>query len=206
MRLLMFKIYLILFTASVVHGFIANSPNIRTKRSDDDNGFSLENLKDKLSLDNLKDKLSLDNLKDRYSSLKSKVSDYATKGYEELKNLFSSERSVGDYQLNNIDVRFGEGDEKNINTNKTNARSTRDVKDKSVESSEDSHELDELIEALIDFEKPSDDKKKEGKKDGKLENNAEISPGLPIQHSVIIAPLICTENKKAVRGRCRSII
>lgn len=38
----------------------------------------------------------------------SKVSTMASKGYGEFKNLFSKDRKVGDYQLNNMDVRIAE--------------------------------------------------------------------------------------------------
>lgn len=51
------------------------------------------------------DGLTFKKVKDGVKSLGSKVSNVASKGYEEFKNLFSRERKVGDYQLSNIDVR-----------------------------------------------------------------------------------------------------
>lgn len=50
-------------------------------------------------------------VKDGVRSFGSKVSSVATKGYEELKNLFSSDRQVGDYQLDKIDVRVRDEDD-----------------------------------------------------------------------------------------------
>lgn len=50
-------------------------------------------------------------VKDGVRSFGSKVSGVAVKGYEELKNLFSSDRKVGDYQLQNIDVRVRDEDD-----------------------------------------------------------------------------------------------
>lgn len=43
-----------------------------------------------------------------FKSLGNKITGTATKGYEEVKNLFSRDRKVGDYTLNTIDVRFQE--------------------------------------------------------------------------------------------------
>lgn len=49
--------------------------------------------------------LTFKKVKDGVKHFGSKVSHVATKGYEEFKNLFSRERKVGDYQINNLDVR-----------------------------------------------------------------------------------------------------
>jgi len=60
---------------------------------------------------------------DFFSKVKTRISNFGSsakklfvKGYEETKNLFSSERKVGDYTLGNIDVRFGDEDEDDIST------------------------------------------------------------------------------------------
>jgi hypothetical protein len=62
----------------------------RVRRGADDEGFSLKKVKDGVK------------------SFGNKVSGVAVQGYEELKNLFSSKRKVGDYRINQLDVRFGE--------------------------------------------------------------------------------------------------
>lgn len=66
---------------------------VRVKRSNDTEGFNLQRVKD------------------GFKFIGSKVSNVASKGYEELKNLFSTERKVGDYTLNNIDVRVRDEDD-----------------------------------------------------------------------------------------------
>lgn len=43
-----------------------------------------------------------------FKSFGNKITSTATKGYEEVKNLFSRDRKVGDYTLDTIDVRFQE--------------------------------------------------------------------------------------------------
>lgn len=61
---------------------------------------------------------------DFFSKLKTGISNFGSsakklfvKGYEETKNLFSSERKVGDYILGDINVRFGDDeDEDDITT------------------------------------------------------------------------------------------
>lgn len=47
-------------------------------------------------------------ISDGFKSFGSKITGTATKGYEEVKNFFSRDRKVGDYTLNNIDVRVQE--------------------------------------------------------------------------------------------------
>lgn len=41
------------------------------------------------------------------------VKDFTVKGVEEVKNIFSKDRSAGDYRLHQLDVRFGEDEEQN---------------------------------------------------------------------------------------------
>lgn len=47
-------------------------------------------------------------VKEGVKNFGNKVSGVAVQGYEEFKNLFSSKRKVGDYRINQLDVRFGE--------------------------------------------------------------------------------------------------
>lgn len=49
-------------------------------------------------------------VKTGFTSIVSDVKRYTNKGVEEVKNLFSSDRKVGDYRIDQLDVRFG-GDE-----------------------------------------------------------------------------------------------
>lgn len=55
-----------------------------------------------------------------FTKLKTGINNFATdvkkftsKGVEEVKNLFSSDRNVGDYRIDQIDVRFGEDEDEN---------------------------------------------------------------------------------------------
>lgn len=73
-----------------VSSFVLNEDLIRSKRSPDNETFSLKKVKDGVV------------------TFGNKVSGAAVHGYEELKNLFSSKRKVGDYNIDKLDVRFGE--------------------------------------------------------------------------------------------------
>lgn len=50
-------------------------------------------------------------VKSGFKTTAQKTGQFFEKGYEELKNLFSSERKVGDYIAQDIDVRFAFDDE-----------------------------------------------------------------------------------------------
>lgn len=54
--------------------------------------------------------------KSKIANFGSDVKNFAVKGYEETKNLFSKDRKVGDYTLDKIDVRFGEDGEEETTT------------------------------------------------------------------------------------------
>lgn len=86
MRIIFFVICVLLLHLNFVSCFSPDNV-IRVKRSNETEGLTLKKVKDSVK------------------SFGSKVSGVASKGYEEFKNLFSRERKVGDYQLNNIDVR-----------------------------------------------------------------------------------------------------
>jgi hypothetical protein len=93
-------------------------------------------------------------------SFSSGVKSVAVKGYEEVKNLFSKDRNVGDYVIDKIDVRFGEEEEEensSIVTNsiqdvtENNERSKRDAAND--ESMKDSKEVvDFAMEEINDSE------------------------------------------------------
>lgn len=90
MRFSFCVIVLVLLHVNLAYSFAVDNAEynvVRVKRSNDTEGFSLQKVREGVK------------------SFGSKVSNVATKGYQELKNLFSTERKVGDYTLNNIDVR-----------------------------------------------------------------------------------------------------
>jgi hypothetical protein len=84
-------IFLVFVIISVNCHFITHDTESRAKRSPEEGFFS--------------------KAKSGISQFGSSVKNTAVKGYEEVKNLFSKDRKVGDYVLNNIDVRFGEDEE-----------------------------------------------------------------------------------------------
>lgn len=85
-------------------------------------------------------------VKSGLKSFGSKVSNVASKGYNEVLNYFSSDRKVGDYQLNNIDVRVAEEEDYEEVGVK---RPKRDVKQtKNVNVSHTEVDLDEIVEAI----------------------------------------------------------
>lgn len=56
-------------------------------------------------------------VKSGLSTAGNSVSDFFATGYEEVKNVFSSDRQLGDYTVNKLDVRFGEDEDEDINKN-----------------------------------------------------------------------------------------
>lgn len=67
-------------------------------------------------------------VKDGFKAFGSKVSNVATQGYEEMKNLFSKDKKVGDYTLGNIDVRIREEDDyEEVNVGKIKSKVKREV-------------------------------------------------------------------------------
>lgn len=129
MRLLVLTFCFVLLNISLVSCFSDNADFLRVKRSNvtaDDEGFSFKKLKDGAK------------------AIGSKVSSVAAKGYEEIKNLFSSDRKVGDYNLNKIDVRVrDEEDYEEVGVK----RPKRDVK-KEDTSKNVAHELDEIVKDI----------------------------------------------------------
>lgn len=89
MKISVLTFIVVLLHISLVCCFIADNDFKRMKRSNETQGFTQK-------------------VKSGLKVVGSKVSNVAVRGYEEVKNLFSSKRKVGDYQLNNIDVRVGE--------------------------------------------------------------------------------------------------
>lgn len=94
---------------SAVICFNADENFIRVKRSNETEIFSFKKVKDGVK------------------SFGSKVGDVASKGYEEFKNLFSSNRKVGDYVANNIDIRVREEDDYEEVNVKKSVRSKREI-------------------------------------------------------------------------------
>jgi hypothetical protein len=78
----------------------------REKRSDDEGFFS--------------------KIKTGVTNFGSKTKKFFVKGYEETKNLFSSDRKVGDYTLGEIDVRFDGEDDEDDNSTTIAPRTKRD--------------------------------------------------------------------------------
>ena len=86
MRSSVCAIFLVLLHVSIIYSLPSDNL-VRVQRGNETEGFTLQRFRDGAK------------------SFGSKVANVATKGYEEIKNLFSTERKVGDYTLNNIDVR-----------------------------------------------------------------------------------------------------
>lgn len=71
------------------------------------------------------------------------IKDLTVKGVEEVKNIFSKDRNVGDYRLHQLDVRFGEDEELNV------VSTTSKVEEKSInENQEEKREKREAKEDL----------------------------------------------------------
>lgn len=93
-------------------------------------------------------------VKSGLKSVGSAISDFAVEGYEETKNLFSSDRKFGDYRAKQFDVRFGE-DSSEINsvheqtTDNDKVTSTEHLKTKR-EINEFSVPAEELNQANLD--------------------------------------------------------
>lgn len=116
MRFVVFATCLVLLQLNLVYS-LATDNVIRLKRSNDTEGNTLQKIKDGAK------------------TIGSKVSSYATKGYEELKNLFSPERKVGDYTRNNIDVRVRDEEdyeEVSVKRPKRDLK-TQDIDEKSID-------------------------------------------------------------------------
>lgn len=90
MKLLVFTVVAVLLHVSLVLCFSVDADLSRVKRS------------------NVTEEGFMQKVKGGLKAAGSKVSNVASKGYGELKNLFSKDRKVGDYQLNNMDVRIAE--------------------------------------------------------------------------------------------------
>ena len=91
-------IFVILNIIAAISCYSIEGKELNRKRRSDDEGF-------------------FSKVKSGLSNFGSKSKKFFVKGYEETKNLFSSERKVGDYILGDIDVRFdGDEDEDDITT------------------------------------------------------------------------------------------
>lgn len=97
---------------------------------------------------NVTERFSLQSLNDGVKSFGSKVSNYASKGYGEFKNLFSKDRKVGDYTINNMDVRVAEEEDyEEVGANKRPKRSAQ----KSDEVDRSPLTADQLSEIMKDI-------------------------------------------------------
>jgi hypothetical protein len=126
MKFFAFSCFLVLLISSQTFGFSVDE-HLRIKRSNETEGFSLNKLKEGAK------------------SFGSKVSNAASKGFGEIKNLFSRDRKVGDYTLNNIDVRVREEEDyEEVGVKKTSGRSKREVEN-------DERFVSELEEVMRDI-------------------------------------------------------
>jgi hypothetical protein len=93
-------------------------------------------------------------VKTGFTNVVTEVKKYTNKGVEEVKNLFASDRKVGDYRIDQLDVRFG-GDEDDNSTSTENfnqlenndqvQRDKREVNEEVVKSP-----MDDVIKNLED--------------------------------------------------------
>lgn len=132
-----FNIALILIICTInANAFILQHTE-RLKRSTDEGSF-------------------VDRLRSGVKKFASGVKDLTVKGVEEVKNIFSKDRNVGDYRLHQIDVRFGENEESSettspntveensIDENQESTREKRAVKEEPAQQ--------EMIEIMKSFE------------------------------------------------------
>lgn len=129
MRFSVSAICLVLLHVNLVYSFGSDNV-VRVKRSNETEGFTLQKISDGVK------------------SFGSRLSNVATKGYEEMKNLFSSKRKVGDYTLNNIDVRV---------------RDEEDYEEVSVKRPKRDAKLEDTDEISVDFVVNLDDLMKDMK-------------------------------------------
>lgn len=77
------------------------------------------------------------------------VKDITIKSVEEVKNLFSKDRNVGDYRLNQIDVRFGEDETETSETIESTSEILREEeikREKRDVNEQETHEIAKNIE------------------------------------------------------------
>lgn len=113
----------------------------RVKRSPDDDGV-------------------ISKIKSGVGSFVGGVKNFGVKGYEEVKNLFSKNRRVGDYRLNQIDVRFGDEETTTTTSDETvaideeNVENNPEVRQKREAKKEEQvveHEVSDIqMKTLID--------------------------------------------------------
>jgi hypothetical protein len=181
MKLIVFAICLFLLNFIAVDAFKIDGELSRVKRSNETEGVFKK-------------------VKDGVKSFGASVSNVAVKGYEEVKNLFSSKRKVGDYQINNIDVRTPELEEEDYEEAAVK-KTKRDL----VAIAEDIRVFDTTKRMKTSFEASSSFNLIEIGPKPQRENNAEESPGLPQAIAVHVSPLICKEKQKLVKGECRTV-
>lgn len=92
-------------------------------------------------------------VKTGFTNAVTEVKKFTNKGVEEVKNLFSSDRKVGDYRIDQIDVRFGDEDENGTIASTENFNQIDNVdfvqRDKrNVNAEVDEHAMDEVIKSL----------------------------------------------------------
>ncbi|XP_070502107.1 uncharacterized protein [Chironomus tepperi] len=129
------------------------------------------------------------------------------KGYEETKNLFSSDRKVGDYVLNDINVR----------SNFNSIRDSQESEGQKIESStirtkrevkgekEDEEKIDELPDDHESEEQSKSEAAQDKEKDRDLDLNEALMGAPPPAGFIFLVPLSCKENQILVRGHCRPI-
>lgn len=83
-------------------------------------------------------------VKSGLKSVGSAISDFAVEGYEETKNLFSSDRKFGDYRAKQFDVRFGEDSSEINSAHGAHEQTTDNVKVTSTEHLKTKREINEF--------------------------------------------------------------
>lgn len=131
MKLLVFLCSFVVLQSNLVLGFPSDGAVITVKQSNETECSTFQKVKDGVR------------------SFGSTVSNVATKGYEELKNLFSSDRKVGDYQLQTIDVRMRDEDDYEEVAVKRKPKRETEKRDVSKHETADLDEIKKDISVLL---------------------------------------------------------
>lgn len=131
MKLLAVTILVVLLHLAVISAYSVDDTLLRVKRSNDTEVSTFSKFKSGLK------------------SFGNKITGTASKGYEEVKNLFSRDRKVGDYTLNQIDVRVQEEEDYEEVAVKKPKKTKRETKLKMNSSDRDA--ADDLAEIIKDI-------------------------------------------------------
>ncbi|KAG5684714.1 hypothetical protein PVAND_013928 [Polypedilum vanderplanki] len=136
------------------------------------------------------------------SQFGSDVKKVAVKGYEEVKNLFSKDRKVGDYTLDKIDVRFGDDGEEELQETTENI-TIFEANTLIIEKEKVKRSIEDLEQEIKDTAKRDIVTEASSSKTSTLPNNAEVSPGYPPPMEIVVAPLTCQKNYQLENGECK---